>query len=276
MGRYGTKPSLLFSGVLMTCAAVGLTLVRPDTPIWQLILTFTVFGIGFGAVNAPITTTAVSGMPLDRAGAASAVASTSRQVGISLGVALCGALTGAGLWWTIAGFATAVIALGVAANTDWAYRSRDRIAPCWNRRSPHMPDDMPTPDDVWQQLTHLVMDTRDSWKRAVSERIGMPFSRFRVLRRLLAGPLTPKQLSAATSMDAPATTVTINDLEERGLVIREIDPTNRRSKLVSITDAGRDIVADAFATPDPAPAELTALNPADLRTLHEILRKLEH
>ncbi|APA97011.1 MarR family winged helix-turn-helix transcriptional regulator [Nocardia seriolae] len=139
-----------------------------------------------------------------------------------------------------------------------------------------MPDDMPTPDDVWQQLTHLVMDTRDSWKRAVSERIGMPFSRFRVLRRLLAGPLTPKQLSAATSMDAPATTVTINDLEERGLVIREIDPTNRRSKLVSITDAGRDIVADAFATPDPAPAELTALNPADLRTLHEILRKLEH
>ncbi|APA97010.1 putative MFS-type transporter EfpA [Nocardia seriolae] len=136
VGRYGTKPSLLFSGVLMTCAAVGLTLVRPDTPIWQLILTFTVFGIGFGAVNAPITTTAVSGMPLDRAGAASAVASTSRQVGISLGVALCGALTGAGLWWTIAGFATAVIALGVAANTDWAYRSRDRIAPLLEQKVP--------------------------------------------------------------------------------------------------------------------------------------------
>ncbi|MFE3254285.1 MFS transporter [Nocardia sp. NPDC059229] len=129
VGRYGTRPSLLASGILMSVAAIGLTLLHPDTPIWQLVITFALFGIGFGMVNAPITTTAVSGMPLDRAGAAAAVASTSRQVGVSLGVALCGALTGAGLWWTIAGFAAAVTALGVAANTDWAYRSRDRVAP---------------------------------------------------------------------------------------------------------------------------------------------------
>ncbi|MGW3544488.1 MFS transporter [Nocardia niigatensis] len=136
VGRYGTRPSLLAAGVLMAVAAIGLTLLHPDTPIWQLIVTFTLFGIGFGMVNAPITTTAVSGMPLDRAGAASAVASTSRQVGVSLGVALCGALTGAGLWWTITGFAAAVTALGVAANTDWAYRSRDRVAPLLEQKVP--------------------------------------------------------------------------------------------------------------------------------------------
>ena len=58
---------------------------------------FAVFGIGFAVVNAPITNTAVSGMPLDRAGAASAVASTSRQVGVSIGVALCGSVAGAAL-----------------------------------------------------------------------------------------------------------------------------------------------------------------------------------
>ncbi|WP_328602850.1 MFS transporter [Nocardia terrae] len=136
VGRHGTKPSLLMAGSLMAVAAIGLTLLRADTPIWQLVITFALFGIGFGMVNAPITTTAVSGMPLDRAGAASAVASTSRQVGVSLGVALCGALTGAGLWWTITGFAMAVTALGVAANTDWAYRSRDRIAPLLEQKVP--------------------------------------------------------------------------------------------------------------------------------------------
>ncbi|WP_433562266.1 MFS transporter [Nocardia sp. CA-151230] len=136
VGRHGTRPSLLASGILMSVAAIGLTLLRPDTPIWQLVITFALFGIGFGMVNAPITTTAVSGMPLDRAGAAAAVASTSRQVGVSLGVALCGALTGAGLWWTIAGFAAAVTALGVAANTDWAYRSRDRVAPLLEQKVP--------------------------------------------------------------------------------------------------------------------------------------------
>ncbi|MFJ9365443.1 MFS transporter [Nocardia sp. NPDC101769] len=136
VGRYGTRPSLLASGALMAVAAIGLTLLHPDTSIWQLVITFALFGIGFGMVNAPITTTAVSGMPLDRAGAAAAVASTSRQVGVSLGVALCGALTGAGLWWTIAGFAVAVTALGVAANTDWAYRSRDRVAPLLEQKVP--------------------------------------------------------------------------------------------------------------------------------------------
>ncbi|MFD7845202.1 MarR family winged helix-turn-helix transcriptional regulator [Nocardia sp. NPDC004340] len=139
-----------------------------------------------------------------------------------------------------------------------------------------MPDDTPTTDQVWRQLTHLVMDTRDGWKRAVTERTGMPFSRIRVLRRLRPGPLSAKDLARAAAMDAPATTVVVNDLEERGLVTREIDPTNRRSKLISLTDAGERVVADALATPDPAPAELAGLTPADLRTLHEILRKLEH
>ncbi|MEV6769889.1 MFS transporter [Nocardia sp. NPDC051030] len=136
VGRYGTRPSLLASGVLMTLAAIGLSRLQPDTPVWQLILFFTLFGMGFGMVNAPITTTAVSGMPLDRAGAASAVASTSRQVGISIGVALCGALSGASLWWTIAGMAAAITGLGVAANTDWAYRSRDRVAPLLEQKVP--------------------------------------------------------------------------------------------------------------------------------------------
>ncbi|MFE3983356.1 MarR family winged helix-turn-helix transcriptional regulator [Nocardia tengchongensis] len=139
-----------------------------------------------------------------------------------------------------------------------------------------MPDDTPTTDQVWRQLTHLVMDTRDGWKRAVVERTGMPFSRIRILRRLLPGPLTAKELARAATMDAPATTVVVNDLEERGLVTREIDPANRRTKLISLTAAGRKTVADALATPDPAPAELADLTPADLRTLHQILRKLEH
>ena len=42
--------------------------------------------VGFGMMNAPITNTAVSGMPTSQAGVAAAVASTSRQVGSALGV----------------------------------------------------------------------------------------------------------------------------------------------------------------------------------------------
>ncbi|MRH89461.1 MarR family transcriptional regulator [Nocardia sp. SYP-A9097] len=135
--------------------------------------------------------------------------------------------------------------------------------------------DAPTPDEVWGQLTHLVMDTRDGWRRAVVERTGLPFSRFRVMKRLLPGPISVKQLAHAAAMDAPAATVTVNDLEERGLVVREIDPTNRRCKLVSLTPTGRELILDALATPDPAPSPVAALTPAELRTLAELLRKLE-
>ena len=55
------------------------------------------FGIGIGLINPPITNTAVSGMPAAQAGVASAVASTSRQVGMTLGVAVIGAIAGGGV-----------------------------------------------------------------------------------------------------------------------------------------------------------------------------------
>ncbi|QLY33336.1 MarR family winged helix-turn-helix transcriptional regulator [Nocardia huaxiensis] len=133
----------------------------------------------------------------------------------------------------------------------------------------------PTPDEVWRLLTHVVIDSRDPWRRAVTERTGMPFSRIRVLKRLRPGPITLKELAHAAGMDAPAATVAVNDLEERGLVVREIDPANRRQKLVSITEAGERVVADALDTPEPAPAPITELSDAELRALRDLLRKLE-
>ncbi|AFU00024.1 Multidrug resistance protein stp [Nocardia brasiliensis ATCC 700358] len=136
VGKHGTRPSLIVAGVMMTTAAVLLSTLTPDTPVWALIVMFAIFGVGFGMVNAPITTTAVSGMPLDRAGAAASVASTSRQVGVSIGVALCGALTGAGLWWVIAMLTAGVAILGVVANTPWAKRSSDRVAPLLEQKVP--------------------------------------------------------------------------------------------------------------------------------------------
>ncbi|KXP15084.1 MFS transporter [Tsukamurella pseudospumae] len=129
VARFGPRPSLLGAGVLMTCATVALTAVGPATPLPVLGIVFAVFGTGFGLVNAPITNSAVSGMPLDRAGAAAAVASTSRQLGVSLGVALSGLLVGASLWWATAGFAAVVVLLALVSTGARAERSRERIAP---------------------------------------------------------------------------------------------------------------------------------------------------
>jgi DNA-binding MarR family transcriptional regulator len=126
-------------------------------------------------------------------------------------------------------------------------------------------------DEVWRAMASLVIDNRDGWKRAVIEASGLPFSRIRILTRLSRQSMTVKQLAHAATMDAPATTVAVNDLENRGLVVRETDPTNRRCKVVSLTDAGRDIMHKIDSVEDPAPDAFAALDDDQLKELKDIL-----
>jgi DNA-binding MarR family transcriptional regulator len=136
--------------------------------------------------------------------------------------------------------------------------------------------DSPLADQVWQLMAAVVFEHRDGWKRTVVEQSGLPFSRVRVLRRVAVRPMTAKRLAEATAMDAPATTVVINDLEERGLVVRQTDPANRRCKLVSLTDAGRAMIDRINEADDPAPSAFVNLDDAELRTLDELLSRLRN
>jgi DNA-binding MarR family transcriptional regulator len=126
-------------------------------------------------------------------------------------------------------------------------------------------------DDVWHDLAAFVLDHRDDWRRAVVERSGLPFSRIRILNRLSRSPMTVKQIAAAATIDAPAATVAVNDLEERGLVVRKVDPDNRRCKVVSLTGAGHGMVRAIESVHDPAPEALAALGSDDLAALRRIL-----
>jgi MFS family permease len=58
----------------------------------RLFLGYALIGTGLGWVNAAVTNTAVSGMPREQAGVAAAVASTTRQLGSALGVAIIGSV----------------------------------------------------------------------------------------------------------------------------------------------------------------------------------------
>lgn len=142
VGRYGARPSLLVSGVMIAVASTVLALLPESAPVWALMTVFAVFGIGFSMVNAPITNAAVSGMPLDRAGAASAVTSTSRQIGVSIGVALCGSVAGAALagtgdftaaarplWLVCVALGVVITVLGFVSTSPRAMDSARRLAP---------------------------------------------------------------------------------------------------------------------------------------------------
>lgn len=129
-------------------------------------------------------------------------------------------------------------------------------------------------DEVWHAMAAVVFDNREGWKRMVVEQSGLPFSRVRILRRLARNSMTAGELAAAATIDAPAATVALNDLEERGLVVREIDPANRRRKIISLTDAGHEVVARIDSVDDPAPPVVAALSKTELLALQAILRKI--
>jgi hypothetical protein len=123
----------------MIAGSLILTGLDPATPLAELFAAYVLFGIGFGLVNAPITNAAVSGMPRAQAGVAAAIATTSRQVGQTLGVAVVGAivashtatsLTAAShpAWWLLAACGAAVLALGLVATTHRAGASARRTA----------------------------------------------------------------------------------------------------------------------------------------------------
>jgi EmrB/QacA subfamily drug resistance transporter len=147
VGRSGPRAGLLVGGLGLTVGAALLTGLSPRTTLSSLFPAYFIFGIGFGMVNPPITNTAVVGMPSAQAGVAAAVASTSRQVGQTLGVAVVGAVAAAGAstigatfvnashagWWIITGCGLAVVALGLMSTTKWASANAARTLAAYER-----------------------------------------------------------------------------------------------------------------------------------------------
>ncbi len=137
VASHGPRTPLVVAGVLTTAVAVVIALVGPTTPMWVLLAAYGVYGIGFGLVNPPITNTAVSGMPRSQAGVAAAVASTSRQIGSSLGVAVSGTVVAASVtvaagisaaWWVVAAATLLIAIIGMLATTARARATADRVA----------------------------------------------------------------------------------------------------------------------------------------------------
>jgi EmrB/QacA subfamily drug resistance transporter len=143
VGARGARGPLVIGGLGLGLGGLMLVSLSADTSLGWLLAAYCVFGLGFGAVNAPITNTAVSGMPPSQAGVAAAVATTSRQVGLTLGVALIGAVVTAGIdgslhdqlatathagWWLIGALGAVIVALGLAASSPAADASAQRTA----------------------------------------------------------------------------------------------------------------------------------------------------
>jgi predicted MFS family arabinose efflux permease len=143
VGAYGPRPSLLLAGAMICVGALMSMRITADTALVYVLASYLAFGVGQGVVNAPITNTTVSGMPRSHAGVAAAVATTSRQIGTSLGVAIVGSIltthisasiaddlvrAGRPALLLLAGLGLMVVVVGAVTTSKWARRTTDGIA----------------------------------------------------------------------------------------------------------------------------------------------------
>jgi EmrB/QacA subfamily drug resistance transporter len=137
VGRRGPRIPFALAGPALAIGALLLARLTAHTPVSYLVIAYVIFGIGCGLVTAPITSTAVSGMPKEQAGVAGAIASTGRQVGSSLGVAVTGSIVATtasasfvaashAAWLVIAGCGLAVLVVGLVSTGSWAQRTAAR------------------------------------------------------------------------------------------------------------------------------------------------------
>lgn len=140
VGERGPLLPLVAAGTALALGGATSPWLGPATPLPAVLAIYLLFGVFLGAVNPPITNTAISGMPRSMAGLAGSLASTGRQAGTTLGVAISGTIIGPalarggatftsaahGVWWMTAALGAGIVILGLVSTRPWAARTAVR------------------------------------------------------------------------------------------------------------------------------------------------------
>ena len=127
---------------------------------------------------------------------------------------------------------------------------------------------------VWTTLRELAASYPPPQLLRDALNLGRGSGRVRALLQLAETPLSLSGLAEALGVDAPYATLIVDTLEERGLVERHPDPADRRRKQVELTPAGREAAARMLSITREPPPGFSALSPAELDTLEELVGKI--
>jgi DNA-binding MarR family transcriptional regulator len=105
--------------------------------------------------------------------------------------------------------------------------------------SPAPSSDAPDFTGLLQHASHAMTNRMAA---ALAE-IGLTPRGYCVLLHALPGKLTQAQLAELSQQDKTTMVVTMDELERAGLAERHPSPTDRRARIISVTEAGRELVA---------------------------------
>ncbi|OLC67799.1 MAG: hypothetical protein AUH69_02815 [Actinobacteria bacterium 13_1_40CM_4_65_12] len=157
------------------------------------------------------------------------------------------------------------------AQKDWTDALLDRFGGVRPRQEME-------PFEVTARLSRIALHIARSQEEAFG-RYGLNRGEVGVLAALrFAGPkqqLSPTSLFKGLMLSSAGITSRLDRLERRGYVKRSRHPSDRRSVLVELTDAGRQVLEDAVGADITRERELVAgLNAAERRSLTALLKKM--
>ena len=128
---------------------------------------------------------------------------------------------------------------------------------------------------LWLILWKAFESVRSHAERHIHS-LGLGFSEFAALEVLAhKGPTPVNAIGSAVHLTSGSITTAIDRLEAKGLVARCDHPTDRRARLVRLTDAGRALIQPAFAAHAQAMEAATAgLTPDERAEAADLLKKL--
>lgn len=139
---------------------------------------------------------------------------------------------------------------------------------------------MPEQNPQYDRFGDALAGVLKTWRSVLDARLrpfGLSQARWQVMLKLLRAnqPLAQCDLALRIGIE-PASLVRLLDvLQQEGLVVRDADPVDRRSKLVSLTDAGRALSADLSVAAESLRTEvLGCIAAADLECCTSVLEQL--
>jgi len=133
----------------------------------------------------------------------------------------------------------------------------------------------PEAQEVWELLIELSASRmRQRFSRTIAE-LQLSPPQAHALRQLEPGqPLPMRDLACGLACDASNVTGIADRLEKRGLVERQVSPSDRRVKTLVVTPAGVVTRERLLALLHQVPAPIATLGADEQRLLRDVLRRI--
>ena len=127
--------------------------------------------------------------------------------------------------------------------------------------------------EAWSLLMELWQGQRPRWPQAAAA-VGLRPGQAQLLRLLSEDePVPMRRLACAMRCDPSNVTGLADRLEERGLVERRADPSDRRVKGLALTPEGERVRDEFVSRLMEPPDEIASMSAADQRALRDALRR---